>query len=107
MVLERPENLRPPQPESYGGREQRLTPAQLDVSVDRLELHPRAPRLADVGAEMLGIESAAQGHLEVRVQGAVDRREIDVAPKVAGELDDDVSIHRGEVHSVVRFHVTH
>src|SRR5690242_20162077 len=56
-----------------------LALSQLDASVDGLELHARSAGPPDMGAQMLRVQPAADRHLEVRVQRAVHRRQIDVA----------------------------
>src|SRR6185369_14042537 len=91
--------IRAGQEESYRAR---LSLSQLDVSVDGLELEAWAPRFPDMGPQVLGVETAADCHLEVREQRSVHRFQIDVAAEVAGEVDDHTAVHRLELHVGVR-----
>src|SRR5262249_8993877 len=85
----------------------RLTLSKLDVSVDGREAHTALTRLADVRAKMLGIESAAERHLEVRVERPIHGREVYVAVEFARKLDAHAAVHGAEVHPVGGIHVTH
>src|SRR3954452_8867001 len=60
IVLQR---IRVRQVESY--RRRALPLSKLHVPVDSLQLDPRATRLANMRSEVLRIEAAAHGHLEV------------------------------------------
>src|SRR5947209_3370966 len=59
-----------------------LSVSELDASVDRFKADARPARLPDMRPQMLWVEAAADGHLEVGVQRAVERLEINVGAKI-------------------------
>ena len=69
-----------------------LSMPQLDASVHRLEADSWTARLANVASEgASGSTRPRDRHLEICVQRAIDRLQVNIRAEVATELNDDVS----------------